>query len=221
VDLLLDPHPDGGGEDLPTMPKNLALALVGASADDGATLFRRAKGHLEALRRHCFLDDLALEGQSEALWADRSARLGIRVGTHQAGTLALLQPRLLRRAGIQGVHVAYAELDITPLTAKASRENLFQALAELPASDFDLSVLLAEDIAWARVEAVVGTGNKLVESVTYVGEYRSAELGEGFRSLTLRVRLQPHEMTLTRDDILRVRTDILHALEKEFGAKLR
>ncbi|MGH3568400.1 MAG: phenylalanine--tRNA ligase subunit beta [Pseudonocardia sp.] len=213
------PHPGGGGEDLPTMPKNLALALVGV--DDGATLFRRAKGHLEALRRHCFLDDLALDGPSEALWADRSARLGIMVGTHQAGTLALLQPRLLRLAGIQGVHVAYAELDITPLTAKASRENLFQALAELPASDFDLSVLLADGIPWARVEAVAGTGNKLVETVTYVGEYRSAELGEDFRSLTLRVRLQPHDVTLTRDDILRVRTDILQALEKEFGAKLR
>ena len=213
------PHPGGGGEDLPSMPKHLALALVGA--DDGAALFRRAKGHLEALRRDCFLDDLVLEGPTEASWADRSARLGIRVGAHQAGTLALLRPRLLRRAGIQGVHVAYAELDITPLTAKASRENLFDALAELPASDFDLSVLLADDILWARVEAVVGVSNKLVEAVTYLGEYRSVEVGEGFRSLTLRVRLQPREVTLTRDDILRVRTDILHAVEKEFGAKLR
>jgi len=209
----------GVDEDLPSMPKSLALALVGV--DDGGTLFRRAKGHLEALRRNCFLDDLVLDGPTDAAWADRSAQLGISIGTERVGTLALLQPRLLRRAGIHGVCVAFAEMDVSSLTAKASRENQFQAIAELPASEFDLSVLLAEDIPWARVESVTSSENKLVEAVTYLGEYRSAELAAGYRSLTLRVRLQPHEATLTREDILRVRADIVHALEKELAARLR
>ncbi|MGL5866202.1 MAG: phenylalanine--tRNA ligase subunit beta [Dermatophilaceae bacterium] len=212
-----EPAPTGR-EELPEMPKSLALALVGPA---GEMLFRQAKGHLEALRRRCFLDDLALEGSTEAPWAERTARLAISAGGVQVGSLGLLRPQILRKAGIQGVMVAYAELDLTTLTAKASRDNAFVAIPDLPGSDFDLSLMVDDDITWDQIAARVVTVDDLIDSVSFVDEYRAPDLAESSRSITFRVRLQPRLSTLTRDDISRVRSELMRRMEQEFGAALR
>ena len=203
----------------PNVRKHLALAIV--ATHDAATAFLRAKGHLEDLREHCYLEDFHIDGPSDEAWADRSARLGIRVGARRVGTLALLTPRLLRQADIHGVQVAYAEIDITMLTATASRDDVYQTLPDLPGSDFDLSVLLADHISWAQVKAVVAASNTLIETVAYVGEYRALDLGSDTRSLTLRVTLQPRMSTLKRDEIANIRTNVLRALEDKLAATLR
>ena len=199
--------------------KRLALAVV--ATDDGAATFRRAKGHLEDLREHCHLEDLHLDGPADEPWADRSARLGIRVGAQQVGAVALLPPRLLRRADIHGVQVAYAEMDLTTLVATASRNDVYRPLPELPSSEFDLSVLVADDVPWGRTRAVVAAASSLVDAVVYVGRYRAPDMDPDIHSLTVRVTLQPRVSTLSRDDIARVRTDVLQALETELGATLR
>lgn len=205
-------------EVMPAQSLLLGVALVG---DDGAALFRRAKGVLSMMRRYCHILDLCLEGGTDAPWADLSARLGIRANNRQVGTLGLLTPRTRRLAGIEGVQVAYTEIDLRHLSVHRSRDNRFEALSELPETDFDLSVVVADNVTWAAVETVVGGVDKLISAVTYVDEYRGSWVPDGHRSLTLRVVLRPADATLTADEIGRVRTRTLEVLGQEFGARLR
>ena len=139
----------GRYEAMPEQPQLLGVALAG---DDGIELFRRAKGILAMMRRYCHIVDLSFDDQAGAAWADPSARLGLRTGDQQVGTLALLTPRTRRLAGIEGVQVAYAEIDLRYLDMHRSRENRFEAVPELPETNFDLSVVVADDVPWAAVE---------------------------------------------------------------------
>lgn len=208
-----------GGPPTPEAVRHLGLAVV--TPHDGGTAFRLAKGHLEDLREHCHLEEFDLDGATDQPWADRSARLGIRVRGHQAGTLALLPPRLLRHADIQGVQIAYAELDLGPLTTAQARHGIYHPVPGLPQSDFDLSVLLANDVPWSRARTVVAGADAMINAVTYIGEYRSAELGPDVRSLTLRVTLQPRTSTLSREEIDAIRTEVIDVLGTELAATLR
>jgi phenylalanyl-tRNA synthetase beta chain len=208
----------GRYEAMPEQPQLLGMALAG---DDGAVLFRRAKGVLSMMRRYCHITDLSFDDEAGAVWADPSARLGLRARDRRVGTLALLTPRIRRLAGIEGVQVAYAEIDLHHLDVHRSRENRFEAVPELPETDFDLSVVVADDVPWAAVERVVSGVDKLIREVSYVDEYRGSWVPEGHRSLTLRVVLRPTEATLTAEEtgVIRIRT--LAALSQELGAHLR
>jgi len=195
------------------------VALAGS---DGAGLFRRAKGIISMMRRYCHIVDLSFDSEkTDAVWADPSARLGLRAGDQTVGTLALLTPRTRRLAGIEDVQVAYAEIDLQPLDVHRSRENRFEAVPELPETDFDLSVVVVDEVPWGDVERVAGGVDKLVHEVSYVDEYRGSWVPEGHRSLTLRVVLRPTEATLTAEETGMIRNRALAALSQELGAHLR
>jgi phenylalanyl-tRNA synthetase beta chain len=53
------------------------------------------------------------------------------------------------------VQVACLELDLGEVRRLTSRHNAFEPLAELPDTDFDLSVVIAEEVAWERIEETV------------------------------------------------------------------
>jgi phenylalanyl-tRNA synthetase beta chain len=203
------------------MPEQRALLGIALAGGDGVELFRRAKGLLTALRRYCHVVDLTFDDEVNAVWADPSARLGLRAGGRPAGALALLTPRTRRLAGIEGVQVAYAEIDLGQLEVHRSRENRFEAVPELPETDFDLSVVVSDEVPWAAVERVAGGVDKLVSEVSYIDEYRGSWVPDGHRSLTLRVVLRPAEATLTAEEIGVIRTRTLAALSQELGAHLR
>ena len=209
----------GRYESMPEQRQLLGVALAGS---DGAGLFRRAKGIISMMRRYCHIVDLSFDSEkTDAVWADPSARLGLRAGDRTVGTLALLTPRTRRLAGIEDVQVAYAEIDLQPLDVHRSRENRFEAVPELPETDFDLSVVVADEVPWGDVERVAGGVDKLVHEVSYVDEYRGSWVPEGHRSLTLRVVLRPTEATLTAEETGMIRNRALAALSQELGAHLR
>lgn len=208
----------GRYEALPEQRQLLGVALAGG---DGAGLFRRAKGIISAMRRYCHIVDLSFDDEAGAVWADRSARLGLRAGDRRVGTLALLTPRIRRLAGIEDVQIAYAEIDLQHLDAHRSRENRFEGVPELPETDFDLSVVVADDVPWAAVERVASGIDKLIREVSYVDEYRGSWVPEGHRSLTLRLVVRPTEATLTAEETGVIRTRTLAALSQELGAHLR
>jgi phenylalanyl-tRNA synthetase beta chain len=210
----------GTFEPLPRQPLMAAVVLVGV---DGSSLFQQAKGIVEMLRRQCHITDLQLvpTGSDTAPWADSSARLGLVTQEATVGTLGLLTPRSRRLAGIDGVQVACFELDLTHMAAHATRENNYHAISDLPPADFDLSVVIAEQTTWLALESVFESVGGLVSRVAFIDEFRGSWVPDGHKSTTLRVTLQPTSATLTADDIAATRAEILVALERELGARLR
>lgn len=205
-------------ETMPSMRKHLALALAG---QHGAELFRRLKGILAMLRRYCHLADLTMEGDTDAEWADRSARLAVRAEGAGIGSLGLLTPRSRKLAGIEDVQVAYAELDLSGLRVSRSRDGSFVPLPDLPDAEFDLSLIVRDDIVWSRIAEAAMAASALITAVHYLGEYRGDWVPEGHRSLALRVTLRPEHSTLTAKLINNARGAALKALGKQFNARLR
>ncbi|MBU8858625.1 MULTISPECIES: phenylalanine--tRNA ligase subunit beta [unclassified Micromonospora] len=208
----------GTYETMPPTLKQLGVVLAGT---DGEELFRRLKGVLEMLRRHAHLTDLSLNGDPDVAWADPSARLALFSAGRPVGALGLLTPRARRLAGLGTSQVACAEVDLSGLAVHASRDNRFTAVPDLPEAEFDLSVLVDDDVSWARVEAVARKADELVRAVSYVGTYRGTWVPQGQRSLSLRITLRPQDRTLTADTIGAVRGRVIDLLGAELKAYLR
>ncbi|WP_194904746.1 phenylalanine--tRNA ligase subunit beta [Catenulispora rubra] len=209
----------GNFEDMPPQGKRAAGVLVGA---DGVVVFRQLKGIVESLRRYAHLVDLDFAPSADAAWADRATSLTITAHGGAVGALALVSKRTRRLAGIAAEQqVGCFELNLALLSAHASRDNRYEKLSELPDSEFDLSVLLADDVLWTQVFTVVRGASRYVHDVEYVDEFRGSWVPEGHRSLTLRARLRPQDETLTAQIISSSRSAVLDALGKELGARLR
>ena len=208
----------GDFEDLPPQGKGLAGALVGS---DGVQLFRQAKGVVEALHRYGHLVDLGFRAGADAAWADRLASLTITANGSPVGVLALLSKKTRRLAGIAAEQVALFELQLDNLTARTSRENRYVKVSELPDSDFDLSIVVADEVVWKTVAEAVRSAHPLIHDVMYVAEFRGAWVEQGHRSLTLRARLRPQDETLTAETIASARSAVIAALTTQVSARLR
>lgn len=206
-------------EPLPKQRPMIAATIVGV---DGPSLFREAKGTLDMLRRRCHLTDLHFAKECEAAWADRATRLGLFANGVGVGALGLLATRGRRLTGIEDVHVACFELDLDHLSAYRSRENRYEPVSDLPQSDFDLSVVFADDVSWDQISSTItGEVHELIRRVSFVDEFRGSWVPEGHKSVTVRITLRPGTTTLTAEDIGEVRREVLVVVRERLGGHLR
>jgi len=101
-------------------------------------------------------------------------------------------------------------------------EREYRPVSRFPSSDIDLSFTVDDAVPAAAVEDTlrVAAGDLLAE-LRLFDVFRSAQLGEGRRSLTYRIRLQALDRTLTEDEIAEVRTTCIRAVERDHPATLR
>lgn len=204
-------------EPLPVQQRMLAGAIVG---DTGAALFLRAKGVLEMLRGHANLTDLRFEVSAAPAWVDRLAHAGVSAGGRHVGALGLLSNKARRAAGIQTQVVCF-ELDVDLLSAHNSRENRYEPVPEFPDADFDLSVVVADNVSWDEVATTVRAVHELVHDVAFVDQFRGSWVPQDHRAVTLRVTLRSATSTLTADEITATRQAVLDSLDVRHGARLR
>jgi len=82
-------------------------------------------------------------------------------------------------------------------------------------------VISPEEVSAAEVQtAVRAGGGELLESVRVFDVYTGAQVGEGNRSLALRLEFRAPDRTLTDDEVADRRTAIEAALA-EIGGRLR
>jgi phenylalanyl-tRNA synthetase beta chain len=118
--------------------------------------------------------------------------------------------------------VAAFELDVDAvLELAAGHVATHSDVTTFPAVLQDIAVVIAEDVTAAAVEgAVRAGGGKLLRSVRVFDLYRGEQVGEGSKSLALRLEFRARDRTLTDDDVLKRRTAI-EAKLAEIGGKLR
>jgi phenylalanyl-tRNA synthetase beta chain len=203
------------------MPAQSSKAAAVLSGSDGRAVFLVLKGILESVARHAHLVDVGFTAGETDDWADRSACAVVTTAGRPVGTLGLLSTRVRRLCGIDNLHVACFELDLAGLAVAPSRTNTFEALSDLPEAEFDLSIVVADVVAWGEVERAAREAASLVHRVTFVDEFRGSWVPADHRSLSLRVTLRPEHTTLTAGAIGEVRTNVLAALQSAVGASLR
>jgi phenylalanyl-tRNA synthetase beta chain len=83
----------------------------------------------------------------------------------------------------------------------------------------DIAVVVPEDVAAADVEAAVRRGGgELLRATRVFDVYRGEQVGEGRKSLALRLEFRAADRTLTEDEVAGLREQIAGELAEIDGA---
>lgn len=107
-------------------------------------------------------------------------------------------------------------------SAGAAGGPRYRTLPSTPASDFDIALLVPNDLPAARVEEVIRrSAGELLERLTLFDEYRGEGVPAGVRSLAWRLTFRHRERTLRDKEIAGRRQKLLRTLEGELGVRQR
>jgi phenylalanyl-tRNA synthetase beta chain len=180
--------------------------------------FYALKGVLEALAAQLGCP-LEVEAASEPfLHPGRSA--GVLLGGARAGWLGELHPLVCRAWDLEGA--AGFEIDVAPLFAGSGHGlETYEDVSTYPAVEQDLAVVVPGEVTAAAVEAaVVEAGGDLLRSAELFDVYTGEQVGEGGKSLALRLEFRAPDRTLTDAEVSQRREAIKAALQ-EIGGSLR
>ncbi len=137
----------------------------------------------------------------------------------ELGWLGELHPLVAREWGIDGAAAMELELDLLLGSAKA--QSAYRDVISYPALRQDLAVVLAKDVAAAKVlDAVREAAGALLDEVGVFDVYSGPQVGDGRRSLALSLAFRAPDRTLTDEDVAPVRERVLAALAA-LGGELR
>ena len=129
-----------------------------------------------------------------------------------------------------GVEITLGVMQSTPVAAPRTHAHdapradearsfvQFKSLPTTPAAEFDLALLVPNDLPAAEVERVItAAGGELLERVALFDEFRGAGVPEGMRSLGWRLTFRHPERTLRDKEIDGRRSQLLKTLESQLG----
>jgi phenylalanyl-tRNA synthetase beta chain len=209
VALLVDCCFPAGAKSLDQ--KQAAVRMVRGAIESGA----RALGG-EAVR----VEVLPSATPPSSAW-DATAFAEVKVNGERVGCMGLISSSVQAEHGLESPIVA-AELNLASLIALWPPKSAVRALPAFPSIERDLSLIVREETAWAKVDSLIGSlGVERLESWAFVGAYRGQQAGPGKKSVTLRMRFRDAARTLTHDEVSPQVESIIAAAKKELGAEVR
>ncbi len=208
---FVEPHRLGCLAVGPLLPKSWR------SGGEGADFFA-LKGVLEGLAARLGVSVAFEPGPEPFLHPGRAARL--LVAGEDAGWLGELHPLVCRDWDIEAA-VAF-EVSLAALVEQASAGvETFEDVTTFPAVRQDLAVVVGSDVSAATVrDAVFAGGGELLRAAEVFDLYEGEQLGEGKRSLALRLEFGASDRTLTDEEVAGLRAEIAARLER-IGGSLR
>ncbi len=204
---------------------HLGALLVG-TVDGGwrsppvETDFYVLRGVLEAVLAAAGVEWRAEPGRRAYLHPGRTA--AILAADREIGWLGELHPLVARDWELGDRPAAAFELDVDALAVIAAEaEAGFRDVTSYPAVLQDIAVVVPEDVPASRVQqAVADGGGELLRSARVFDLFHGEQLGEGHKSLALRLEFRAPDRTLTDDEVAGHRSAIEAALG-QIGGRLR
>ncbi len=184
--------------------------------DDSPTDFFALKGVLEGLAAR-LAAALAFEAATEPfLHPGRAAR--VLIGEVDVGWIGEIHPLVCRQWDVEaavGFEVALSAL----VEASSAGEEAFEDVTTFPAVRQDLAVVVPVEVSAAQVrEAVLVGGGELLRGADVFDLYEGEQLGEGRKSLALRLEFRAGDRTLTDDEVAAKRDSIAAELASVGGS---
>jgi phenylalanyl-tRNA synthetase beta chain len=188
--------------------------------------FYAAKALLDAVMEAAGVEDWRVDapaagaGARAFLHPGRAASVVTGAGV-ELGWIGELHPLVLREWELQGTVSAF-ELEVDPLhELTQGRIATYSDVTSFPAVLQDIAVIVPEDVPAARLEEVVRAGaGALLASVRVFDLYHGEQVGEGNKSLALRLEFRAPDRTLTDEEVAERRAAIESELES-IGGHLR
>ncbi len=128
-----------------------------------------------------------------------------------------LQRKYDLRHGVAGI-----ELNWDALVRVFQPVRRANAVPRFPGIERDLSIVVDESVRWAEVEsAVVAARLSALAGIEFVTTFRSKQVGEGKKSLTLRLEFRDAGRTLTSEEVDGQVAIVVKVLGEKFSATLR
>ncbi len=210
-------------DSLPYQPLHVATVATGQVEHEGPWGEGRAytwADAIESARVVARAADVELEiASAEALPWHPGRCAALLVDGEVVGHAGELHPQVLEALGLPARTCAM-ELDLTalPLT-----ENFpAPVLSSYPALHQDIALVVDEDVPAEQVRRVVAEGaGDLLEDVELFDVYRSAQLGEGKKSLAFSLLFRAGDRTLTDEEANERRLAAAELAKSTFGAEMR
>jgi phenylalanyl-tRNA synthetase beta chain len=118
------------------------------------------------------------------------------------------------------VHVA--QLYLGTLLASYPPEVQSHALPSQPAIVRDISLIIDESVQWSAIQDEITLLHlEHLENVSFVTTFRSKNIGDGKKSLTLKLRFRDSNRTLTHEEADEPTTTATTMLINKFDAEIR
>ncbi|HET6961835.1 MAG TPA: phenylalanine--tRNA ligase subunit beta [Terriglobia bacterium] len=223
-------NPDG----LPTEPPALGLIASGNTEEKSVhnerpknTTFFDLKGDLEVL-----LESLSIpvkqvlwntpgNGGSVPDFYHPAVSAELRLGSDSLGVCGQLHPRVCESYKIRQP-VILAEIPLGAWYRYQSPERVSVELPKFPAVQRDLSLVLAKDIDYAAIEAVVlQEGIREVQRCFPFDLYFGEKLPSDKKGISISIVYQSSDRTLVDEEVNQFHETILNLLRTKLGAQLR
>jgi phenylalanyl-tRNA synthetase beta chain len=204
-------------------PHRLAVLLTGAAPAGWRTPaapadFYAAKGLLEAVLDAAGVPARFEPGERPFLHPGRSASV-VTLDGRELGFAGEVHPAVLAEWDLDAG--AAFEVDADLLAELAPEAVAYQDVTSFPAVLQDIAVVVPEEVPSAEVEgAVRAGGGDLLAELRLFDVYRGEQVGEGEKSLALRLAFRAPDRTLADEDVAAVRVAIEERLAA-IGGRLR
>ncbi len=205
-------------------PHRLACLAVGSLVEKSwrgggePADFFALKGALEALAGQLGVELSFATALEPFLHPGRSA--AAEIGGVPAGWIGEVHP-LVCREWDMGAAVGFEISTAALVGAAAVGEEVYEDVTTFPAAHQDLAVVVPVEVSAIAVrDAVLAGGGELLRSATVFDLYEGEQLGEGRKSLALRLEFRGADRTLTDEEIAPLR-EAIKAKLAEIGGTLR
>lgn len=207
------------------LPKSLPLTELPIEEERlvvgmyGGVDFFSIKGVVEGL-----LDSLHLSGKYEKaevsyLHPGRSAELYVD-GT-LIGVLGEVHPDVSAKYDTD-LRLYVAELSVDKLFEKRSGVKKFSTFSKFPTVERDLAIVVKDEVSVGdMLDAVKNAKIKHLTALTAFDVYRSAQIGEGKKSVAMNFTFSSQDGTLKDDEVAVEMNKILSLMKRKFGGKIR
>lgn len=145
----------------------------------------------------------------------------IRWGEALVGRIGLIDPGVLAKIDLKQVPCA-AELDLESVLDGAAAETLLRPLPRFPSVRRDLSLVVADDLAFEKIDSLVrALKPEMMEDLEYVTTYRGKPLEKNQKSVTITLVFRSPSGTLTAEQVEHAVQNVVQAAHQKLGASLR
>lgn len=141
------------------------------------------------------------------------------IGDESVGYLGEVHPTVTKRNDVASA--VAAELNLGLIAGALPSAVTYEAISTFPPAREDIAVVVDSDVPAADVVAVVhASGGKTLKDATVFDVFEGEQVGEGKKSLAIRLTYSAPDRTLTDKDTEKARASITKKLE-EIGGALR
>ncbi len=205
---------------LPIEKTRLAIACGSTELTTGDSNYRDIRGVIEGLLKNIAGETIVKLEPADIGWAQAAVK--ITAGDTTIGIIGMASQQVLDKFDFKNTTICGAELDLEQLLSLRSSQTKVKPLPKFPAIRRDLSIVVNEEVPWAKIESAVRSKAPAeLEELQFVDIFRGKGIPEGKKSVTLSLVFRDTDGTLTHETVDTFQADILKSLAKSLGAELR